>query len=122
MDNGNRYAAEIRRPLTDKDGAAVAAMRIQVAPMKGKLSGPEARAPFDEVMEHVPDAPGVNFTQGVVGGVSGVWLGPESASPGTAILYLHGRAYVLGSAYAYRHFAGQIAFRTGVAVDGEIRR
>jgi monoterpene epsilon-lactone hydrolase len=116
MDNGKRYAAEIRHPLTDKDGAAVAAMRIQVAPMKGKMSGPEARAPFDEVMEHVPDAPGANLTQGVVGGVSGVWLRPEYASPDKAILYLHGGAYVLGSAYAYRHFAGQIAVRTGVAV------
>ena len=64
-----RYAGEIRHPLTPKDEVAVAAIRVQVAPSKGKMSGPEARAPFDEVMEHVPDAAGVTYTHGVVGGV-----------------------------------------------------
>jgi len=54
-----RYVSEVRHPLTHKDEEAVAAIRVQVAPSKGKTSGPEARAPFDEVMEHVPDAPGV---------------------------------------------------------------
>jgi acetyl esterase/lipase len=110
-----RYATEVRHPLTPKDEAAVAGIRIQVAPSKGKMSGPEARAPFDEVMEYVPDAPGVKYSKGVVGGVPGMWCRPESARPDAAILYLHGGAYVLGSAYAYRHFAGQIAARTGVA-------
>jgi NADPH:quinone reductase-like Zn-dependent oxidoreductase/acetyl esterase/lipase len=111
----NRYISEVRHPLTLKDQATAAAMRIQVAPSKGKMSGPEARAPFDEVMEHVPDASGVQYTQGVVGGVPGTWCRPPSPRPDAAILYLHGGAYVLGSAFAYRHFVGQIAARTGVA-------
>jgi len=79
------------------------------------MSGPEARAPFDEMMEHVPDAAGVTYTQGVVGGVPGMWCRPQSARPDAVILYLHGGAYVLGSAFAYRHFVGQIAARTGAA-------
>jgi acetyl esterase/lipase len=109
------YVSEVRHPLTRKDVAAVAAIRVQVAPSKGKMSGPEARAPFNEVMEHVPDALGVKYTQGVVGGIPGMWCRPPSVRPDAVILYLHGGAYVLGSAYAYRHFAGQIAERTGVA-------
>ena len=39
--------------------------------------------------------------------------GRPRPSPGPAILYLHGGAYVVGSAKAYRHFAGQIAARAG---------
>jgi acetyl esterase/lipase len=112
---GKRYATEVRHPLAAKDAAAVAEIRIQVAPSKGKMSGPEARAPFDEVMEHVPDAAGVTYTQAVVGGVPGMWCRPQNVRPDAVILYLHGGAWVLGSAYAYRHFAGQIAARTGVA-------
>ncbi len=79
------------------------------------MSGPEARAPFDEVMEQVPDAPGVTYAQDRVGGVPGVWCRPPGVRPDAVILYLHGGAYVVGSAYAYRHFAGQIAARCGVA-------
>jgi acetyl esterase/lipase len=41
---------------------------------------------------------------------------PQDARQGAAILYLHGGAYVLGSANAYRHFAGQIAARARTAV------
>lgn len=48
------------------------------------MSGPQARIPFDEVMEHVPDASGVTHERGTVGGIDGVtpvvfsrtlWLG-----------------------------------------------
>jgi acetyl esterase/lipase len=109
------YVGEVRHPLTHKDEATVAAIRVQVAPSKGKMSGPEARTPFDEVMEHVPDAPGVTYSQGVVGGVPGIWCRSQGVRADGVILYLHGGAYVLGSAYAYRHFAGQIAVRAGVA-------
>jgi len=110
-----RYATEVRHPLTAKDEAAVAEIRIQVAPSKGKMSRPEARAPFDQLMEQVPDASGVRYAQGVVGGVPGIWCRPQNGRPEAVLLYLHGGAFVLGSAYAYRHFVGQIAARAGVA-------
>jgi hypothetical protein len=73
-----RFVSEVRHPLTAKDEAAVAALRIQLAPSKGKMSGPEARVPFDEVMEHVPDASGMTYSQGVVGGVPGMWCRQQS--------------------------------------------
>jgi|HubBroStandDraft_1064217.scaffolds.fasta_scaffold08684_2 monoterpene epsilon-lactone hydrolase len=107
--------AQVRHGLTSKDAVAIEAMRAQVAPLKGKLSGPEARGVFDEVMEHTPTAPGVTYEEGVVGGVRGIWCRPPNARPGVVLLHIHGGAYVLGSAHAYRHFVGQFAARTNAA-------
>jgi len=104
-----------RHALTAKDDATVAALRAQLAPLKGKMDGPQARGMFDEVMEHTPDAPGVSYEEGTIGGVRGIWCRPQDARPGVALLHLHGGAYVLGSAHAFRHFVGQIAARTKAA-------
>jgi monoterpene epsilon-lactone hydrolase len=116
MKTGRIHAeADVQHSLTEKDREAVAAMRKEVAPFKGMMSGPAARAPFDEVMEHTPDAGGVSYEKVAVGGVPGIRCTPGGARPGAMLLYLHGGAYVLGSANAYRHFAGQIAARAKVA-------
>jgi len=63
------------------------------------------------LMEKTPSAEGVTYEAATVGGVPGWWCRPAAADIGPAILYLHGGAYVVGSARAYRHFAGQIASR-----------
>jgi len=112
----NAVGAEVRHPLSEKDGQAVAAMRKEGLPFNGKMSDPSARPPFDEVMEHTPDARGVTYEKRAVGGVPGISCTPQGARAGAAILYLHGGAYVLGSANAYRHFAGQIAARAKTTV------
>jgi len=62
-------------------------------------------------MTRTPSAESVTFESAVVGGVPGWWARPADAVVAGAILYLHGGAYVVGSARAYRHFAGQIASR-----------
>jgi monoterpene epsilon-lactone hydrolase len=112
----NVVGADVRHSLSEKDREAVAAMRKEVAPFKGKMSDPSARPPFDEVMEHTPDARGVTYENRSVGGVPGIFCTPEATRPGAAVLYLHGGAYVLGSANAYRHLAGQIAARAKAAI------
>ena len=109
-------AADTRHPLSHNDRSAVAAMRAAVAPLKGTMCGPDARAPFDDVMEQTPDAPRVTYETSNLRGVTGIWCTPAGAQPNAAILYLHSGAYVLGSAHAYRHFAGQIAARSKAAV------
>lgn len=113
MDTNGASPAEIRHPLDTKDDGVVAALRTQVAALKGTLDGPHARGTFDEVMEHTPDAAGVSYQEGAVAGVRGVWCHPHEERSGVASLHLHGGAYVLGSAHAHRHFVGQIAARTG---------
>jgi len=111
-----RSESTFHHPLTGADGKAIAAMRVEVAPFKGKLTGPSARGPFDDILEHTPDAEGVRYDKRVIGGVAGTWCQPTPARADATILYLHGGGYVLGSAHAYRHFAGQIAARTHTSV------
>jgi epsilon-lactone hydrolase len=96
--------------LTDR--AAMLAMRAMIALQPPADLGPAGRTAFDELMSKTPAADGVTYEAAVVGGVPGWWCRPADAAAGAAILYLHGGAYVVGSAQAYRHFAGQIAART----------
>jgi len=93
------------------DRAAMSAMRAMLALQPAADLGTSGRAAFDELMAKTPAADNVLYEAAVVGGIPGWWCRPVGASSDVAILYLHGGAYVVGSAQAYRHFAGQIATR-----------
>jgi acetyl esterase/lipase len=95
------------------DRAAMLAMRAMIALQPAADLGPDGRPGFDELMEKTPAADGVDYEPAILGGVAGWWCRPMHAEPDAAILYFHGGAYVVGSARAYRHFAGQIAARAG---------
>jgi len=97
------------------DRVAMTAIRLMVASMKGSVTGPAAREPFDKLMEKIPAAHGVSYEKAEVGGVPGWWCRPGNTPTDAAILYFHGGAYVVGSALAYRHFVGQVAARAKVA-------
>jgi len=101
----------ILHPLSDPDRATMAQIRQMAAPAKGVLD----RAAFDAVMEQTAPAVGIVQAAGTVGGVPGWWLRPAGAPAAAAILYLHGGAYIVGSAAAYRNFVGQIAHSAGLA-------
>jgi acetyl esterase/lipase len=90
-----------------QDRQTMAKIREMAAPAKGVLE----RAAFDAVIGHTRPADGVEYESGTVGGVSGWWCKPPRQIPGAAILYLHGGAYMLGTARAYRNVVGQIAQR-----------
>jgi monoterpene epsilon-lactone hydrolase len=96
------------------DRAAMLALRGLIALQPESGLGPEARPGFDALMEKTPAAHGVTYEAAEVG-VVGWWCRPGDAVAGAAILYLHGGAYVVGSAAAYRNFAGQIAARAKAA-------
>jgi len=97
------------------DRAAMLAMRAMLALQPAADLGPGGRAAFDELMAKTPAATGVTYDAATVGGVPGWWCRPADAGPHAAILYLHGGAYVVGSAQAFRNFAGQIAARAKAA-------
>ena len=103
-----------RHPFTPKDREPMAKLREAGAAFKGHL-GVEARDVFDQMMEMTPDAPGVIYEEVSVGNIPGWWCKPVDALEGAAFLYLHGGAFVAGSARAYRHLAGQLAARAKVA-------
>ena len=105
----------IHHPIHLLDRVAMVAVRLMVASMKGTVTGPSAREPFDEVMEKTPAADGVTYEEAEVGGIAGWWCRPDDAVAGAAILYFHGGAYVVGSARAYQHFVGQVAARAKVS-------
>ena len=96
------------------DRAAMVAMRAMIALQPAADLGPGGRAAFDELMGRTPQADTVTYEAAEVGGVPGWWCRAPDATPGSAILYFHGGAYVVGSAQAYRNFVGQIAARAKV--------
>ncbi|SDA35858.1 alpha/beta hydrolase [Sphingomonas sp. NFR15] len=93
------------------DRAAMVAMRAMIALQPAADLGPNGRAAFDDMMGKTPQADTVTYEAAEVGGIPGWWCRTPEAMPGAAILYLHGGAYVVGSAQAYRNFVGQIALR-----------
>jgi monoterpene epsilon-lactone hydrolase len=70
---------------------------------------------YEAMTEQTPMAPGVRAEEVTQGPVHGWWLHPANAPAHRAILFLHGGAYMLGSARGYRGFASQVAARTGIA-------
>ena len=102
-------------PPHGPDHTAMATMRRAAAAAKGSITGPEARQPYDAILERTPTAPGVTFEAATVGGVPGWWCRPvHNRAPASAVLYLHGGAYILGTAYAHRHLVSQLVARSGV--------
>ena len=102
-------------PQYQPDREAMAKMRLMIEGLKGTVAGPEAREPFDHMMENVPAASGVAYEAAEAGGVPGWWCRPDNAVADACLLYLHGGGYVVGSARAYRHFVGQFAARANAA-------
>jgi monoterpene epsilon-lactone hydrolase len=73
------------------------------------------RADFDSLLASLPIDESLAFETRSVGGVDGVWLeGAESTD--TVLFYLHGGAYVVGTAFGYRSLAGSIARAAGSAL------
>ena len=98
------------------DRVAMLAMRTAVALHPPGAFGPAMRPDFDALIARMPMADGVNCEPGRVAGVPGWWCRPANAVPGGTVLYLHGGAYIAGSAAAYRGFAGQVAARARTAM------
>jgi monoterpene epsilon-lactone hydrolase len=69
------------------------------------------RGAFDAIFNQIPPPAGVTYAPDNVGGVPGWWCHPAEANSARAVLYLHGGAYVMGSAKAFRPLAGHLAAR-----------
>ncbi len=101
--------------LSPADQAAMQAMRAELLLHPALEFGPEARPVYDQLIAKTPPVDNVTYEAATVGGVPGWWCRPPDVIEDATILYLHGGAYVLGSAAAYRNFVGQIAARTKAA-------
>ncbi|TGD77116.1 alpha/beta hydrolase fold domain-containing protein, partial [Hymenobacter wooponensis] len=100
---------------TAADQETVAAMGQAVAAIKGNITGPAGRAPYAAIMQRKPAAPAVTFEAAAVGGIAGYWVRPAyNRDPASAVLFLHGGAYVLGSAQTHLSFVSQLVARTSL--------
>ena len=102
-------------------GEALARITRLWEPMTGLLESDdtveEARAAGEAMLAQFPPPPGVDVRPANAGGVSALLV---SRAPDTApaVLYVHGGAFVSGSAFGYRTNAGALALaaQTGVLV------
>ncbi len=106
---------ESRHSLSDDERVAADAVLAAVARHLAGFPG-SRRDAYDAMTAWTPIAEGVALDAVDRDDVSGWWVRPTGTPAGRAILFLHGGAYMLGSAAAYRGFASQVAIRAGVAV------
>lgn len=103
-------------PLSASDASTMLALRAQTAAFKGAVFGPDGRTSYDGIMQAVAEPTGIHYQADCIGGVNGYWCLPALAATNSAVLFLHGGGYVMGSARAYCHFAGHFARLSGQAV------
>ncbi|ADW68494.1 alpha/beta hydrolase [Granulicella tundricola] len=106
----------LEHSISAEDQTAMAAMRAIVTPNKGKLQGIQARVPFGGIMERVVAPEAIDYVADKIGGIPGWWCRPANAPSDQAIMHVHGGWFSWGSAESFRHLAGHIAARAGIAV------
>ncbi|MEV5532880.1 alpha/beta hydrolase [Streptomyces prunicolor] len=80
----------------------------------------QQRALFHDMMTSIPLPPDVKTAEGELGGVPVVTVETPTTDPVAVLLYLHGGAYVIGSAADAAGLAAEVSRRTGaraVCVD-----
>ncbi len=92
--------------LSPADQAAMQAIRAELLLHPALEFGPEERLVYDQLIATTVPVHKVAYEADTVGGVPGWWCRSPDVIKDAAILYLQGGAYVLGSAAAYRNFAG----------------
>ncbi|QGZ58706.1 alpha/beta hydrolase fold domain-containing protein [Paraburkholderia acidiphila] len=114
MSHGQRTnLIETRHSLSDDDRDAARAGIARTQRHFEAFDG-TMREAYDAMTAQTPVADGVGQESVANAEVKGWWIRPRSAPAHRAILFLHGGAFVLGSATGYRGFASQIAVRAGV--------
>jgi len=105
-------------PLAADEQAAERALLDRFARFWSSHAKDDLRATYETFIAETPLVEGVDLEEVTADGVRGFWVLPRGRTlpVESAILYLHGGGYVLGSAGAYRGFASQIATRAHRAV------
>ena len=100
-------------------GEALARITRLWEPMAGLLESDdtleEARAAGEAMLAQFPPPPGVTVRPANAGGVPALHVSPAPDTPPT-VLYIHGGAFVSGSAFGYRANAGALATAAGTGV------
>jgi epsilon-lactone hydrolase len=105
---------ETLNPLAEDERPIVRSVLAAVGKHFASFVG-SRRESYDVMTAETPIADGVALEAVDQIGLRGWWIRPVGAPAHRAILFVHGGAYMVGSAEAYRGFASQIATRAGVA-------
>jgi len=80
---------------------------LRTLPSYSAMSLEECRSAYDKAELAYPIA--ADVTVEPIGALPGEKLTPADARPGTALLYLHGGGYAIGSTRSHRHLAADLA-------------
>jgi epsilon-lactone hydrolase len=75
----------------------------------------KVRSDFDQLLASLPVDETLAFGTRTIGGIEGVWLAGEDRQD-RVLLYLHGGAYVVGTAFGYRSLAANVARAAGTSL------
>jgi epsilon-lactone hydrolase len=97
-------------------GVAIVRQHLRNQPAPESLTLAELRAQYDraERVFRVPLGTAVERVR--AGDVPAEWIRPVTARDGSALLYLHGGGYVIGSTRSHRHLAAAIGRAAGAPV------
>jgi monoterpene epsilon-lactone hydrolase len=98
--------------MTSDELAALKGM-LAAAPFDFASPALEVRAAFDGATATFPVDESYTFATKTIGGVSGLWMDAESSSP-AVLLYIHGGAMLVGTAFGFRGLSGNLARAAGV--------
>lgn len=87
----------------------IAALRALIASRPRSTEIAQRRRDIDERGRQFPVPADVAIEKTTVGGVKAEWNIPPDSDPGTAIIYVHGGGYVIGSLDSHRHLTAEIA-------------
>lgn len=73
----------------------------------------ESRANFEQMLSGVPIEHDVTFTPETIAGVPAIWSDEAGLDTAAVLLYLHGGAFAIGSAYGYRTLWSALAHEAG---------
>lgn len=100
-----------------KEQAKIVMDMLRAAPADPNATVEQARERMLAGTESLPVGDGVTVEEAVeANGVTCDWIVPDGASGDTAILYLHGGAYIVGSRITHRALAAELARTSGACV------
>ena len=100
-------------PIDEADIAPGRALRTKFARFWSTEQG-DPRAVYDRFVEATPVRASVSV-QRTVDPAPGIWVRPQDAASDSAVLFLHGGGYGVGSAPAYAGLVSHLAWHSGVS-------
>lgn len=105
----------IRYEISDTDRERAAPLMEAITSFFETHGGTPLEA-YDDLIGQAPLEAHIGLAAVDNGGVKGWWCMPPDAPPGKVILYIHGGAYAMGSAKAFRGLGSRIAALSGITL------